>query len=107
MLTNRAQTFVLTMCFRVLLSDANTLCYSLISACLVALQKDTIRDLSTGQLFALNKSAELNQVDNGTEGSSHHYTDFTSGKQLSLDEFDIALGIKQKVSTSLSLLTQE
>lgn len=54
-----------------------------------ATQKYTIRDLNTGQMFALNPISDPNSP----EAAAHPITDFVSGKQLSLEEFDLALGL--------------
>ena len=56
----------------------------------------TIRDLSTGQLFALCKDTPS---DGGNERSgSQFFTDFASGKELSAEEMDIMLGLRPNVS---------
>lgn len=59
-----------------------------------------IRDLSTGRLYALSKDSDSGQGFNGSAGKES-FTDFASGRQLSLDEFDIAVGIKQEVSPQM------
>jgi hypothetical protein len=54
-------------------------------------QKNTIRDLNTGQMFALSHA--FSRDPNTPEAAEQQITDFTSGKQLSLEEFDVALGL--------------
>ena len=61
-------------------------------------QKYTIRDLNTGQLFALCKDPSLDPESPEAASALEQVTDFTSGKQLSLEEFDIALGLRRKAS---------
>ena len=67
------------------------------NSCIPSVQKDTIRDLNTGQLFALSDTPPSSTGGNGAAEKGHQFTDFASGKQLSLEEFDIALGIIQRV----------
>ena len=66
------------------------------------MQKYTIRDLNTGQLFALCKesSTDLGPSEAGT--SLEQVTDIASGKQLSLEEFDVALGLRRQVISTAS-----
>ena len=63
-----------------------------------SMQKYTIRDLNTGQLFALCKDPSLDPESPEAASALEQVTDFASGKQLSLEEFDIALGLRRKAS---------
>lgn len=68
-------------------------------------QKYTIRDLNTGQLFALCKERSNEHGNAEDENAPEQVTDFASGKQLSLEEFDFALGLRRKVPMQLQTLT--
>ena len=62
------------------------------------MQKDTIRDLSTGQIFALNNHEDQQPAATALEDRTQHFTDFASGRQLSLEEFEAALGLRKPVN---------
>jgi len=66
-------------------------CFS-VNRSICGVQKYTIRDLNTGQLFALSQASHLDP--DSPEAAEQQITDFASGKQLSLEEFDIALGLR-------------
>ena len=56
----------------------------------------TIRDLSTGQLFALCKDTPSDDM--SERSGSQFFTDFTSGKELTAEEMDVVLGLRPNVS---------
>ena len=66
-----------------------------------ALQRYTIRDLNTGQLYALNNDASLHSSGNIDVGGPERVTDLISGQELSLDEFEAALGLSAVLDVSM------
>ena len=83
----------------IMLNTASYLC--LLSAILHAAQKYTIRDLNTGQLFVVDAepSPAMEALAQGPPGSptaggsQQLVTDVSSGREMSLEEFDRALGL--------------
>ena len=66
-----------------------------------ALQRYTIRDLNTGQLYALNNDASPHSSGNIDAGGPERVTDLISGQELSLDEFEAALGLSAVLDVSM------
>lgn len=74
---------------------------SLLHPALPALQRYTIRDLNTGQLYALNNDASPHSSGNIDVGGPERVTDLISGQELSLDEFEAALGLSAVLDVSM------
>lgn len=58
-----------------------------------AMQRYTIRDLNTGQLYVLDGDEGIASPDDPGSPASGIVTDIIQGRQLSLDEFEQLLGL--------------
>ena len=58
-------------------------------------QRNTIRDMDTGQVYLLDAGEEVG-ADAGL-GRSSPYTDVVSGTKMSAEEFDRALGLAASI----------
>lgn len=57
------------------------------------MQRYTIRDLNTGQLYVLDGDEGIASPDDPGSPASGRVTDIIQGRQLSLDEFEQLLGL--------------
>ena len=63
-------------------------------------QRFTIRDLSTGQLYVLSGEGSPHTSGSLDISSAERVTDVITGKELSLDEFEQALGLNAVLDVS-------
>ena len=73
----------------------------LISKC-TFLQRYTIRDLNTGQLYVLDGDEGPASPDDPASPASSRVTDVIQGRQLSLDEFEQVLGLNAVLEVCLT-----
>ena len=66
------------------------------------LQRYTIRDLNTGQLYVLDGDDGAMSPDDPTSPASGRVTDIIQGRQLSLDEFEQVLGLNAVLEVPFS-----
>ena len=71
------------------------------------MQRYTIRDLNTGQLYVLDGDDGIVSPDGPASPASGTVTDIIQGRQLSLDEFEQLLGLNAvlEVNPTASTLT--
>ena len=69
------------------------------------MQRYTIRDLNTGQLYVLDGDEGIACPDDPASPVSGTVTDIIQGRQLSLDEFEQLLGLNAVLEVSLIALT--
>ena len=76
--------------------------------CVVCLQKYTIRDLNTGQLFVVDAEpaapSEVLSEPGSPKTASELVTDVSSGREMSMEEFDRALGLHTALEVDHALL---
>ena len=72
-------------------------------ALLLALQRYTIRDLNTGQLYVLDGDGDGASPNDPAMPASGLVTDVIQGRQLSLDEFEQVLGLNAVLEVCHSL----
>lgn len=66
------------------------------------MQRYTIRDLNTGQLYVLDGDEGTASPDDPVSPASGTVTDIIQGRQLSLDEFEQLLGLNAVLEVTLA-----
>lgn len=66
------------------------------------MQRYTIRDLNTGQLYVLDGDEGVASPDDAVSPASGTVTDIIQGRQLSLDEFEQLLGLNAVLEVTLT-----
>ncbi len=69
------------------------------------LQRYTIRDLNTGQLYVLDGDDGTLSPDDPASPASGRVTDIIQGRQLSLDEFEQVLGLNAVLEVCMTSVT--
>lgn len=67
------------------------------------MQRYTIRDLNTGQLYVLDGDEGIASPDDRGSPASGRVTDIIQGRQLSLDEFEQLLGLNAVLEVPFTL----